>query len=190
MFYLSDRKNDKIGQFSKGMTQRVVICMALINDPEILFLDEPTSGLDVQSCRLIRSVVRKLNQDGTTIFLTTHDINEANQLCDRIAIMNEGEIAAIDSPENLKKTFQKSQSVEVSFKGGNIPLFQDLSTVNSVEKRGDKYRLYSDEPGETVEEVVKVIKENGFKINNIKTLGPELEDVFVRLTGGELNNEK
>ncbi len=91
--------------------------------PEILFLDEPTSGLDVQSCRLIRSVIRKLNQEEITIFLTTHDINEANQLCDRIAIMNKGKIAAIDSPENLKNTFQKAQSVEVSFKGDNIPSF-------------------------------------------------------------------
>ncbi|MFW6410284.1 MAG: ABC transporter ATP-binding protein, partial [Halanaerobiales bacterium] len=187
-FGLADRKNDKIKQFSKGMTQRVVICMALINDPEILFLDEPTSGLDVQSCRLIRSVIRNINEEGTTIFLTTHDINEANELCDRLAIMKEGKIAAIDSPENLKNTFQKSQSVEISFKENDKPPLENLSTVSDIEKRGDKFRIYTDEPNKTVTELVEMIKENHLTLNSINTLGPELEEVFVLLTGGELNN--
>ncbi len=188
MFGLLDHKADKIKRFSKGMTQRVVICMALINEPEILFLDEPTSGLDVQSSRLIRNVIRNLNEKGTTIFVTTHNINEANELCDRLAIMNKGKIAAIDSPENLKNTFQKLQSVEVSFIGEDIPTFENFSTVNFVEKRGDKYRLYTDKPGQVVREIVEAIKDKDITINSIKTLGPELEEVFVRLTGGELNS--
>lgn len=190
MFGLTDRKNDKIKQFSKGMTQRVVICMALINDPEILFLDEPTSGLDVQSSRLIRSVIRNLNQNGTTIFLTTHNINEANELCDRIAIMNKGEIAAIDTPENLKNTFRKSQSVEVSFQGNEMHDLKELNTVNSLEKRGDKYFLFTSNPCKVVEELIEEIKDKDINLKSVRTLGPELEEVFVKLTGGDLNNGK
>ncbi|MFO7814954.1 MAG: ABC transporter ATP-binding protein [Halanaerobiales bacterium] len=188
-FGMSDRKDDIIKNFSKGMKQRIVICMALINEPDILFLDEPTSGLDVQSTRLIRRVIRDLNQKGTTIFLTTHNINEANELCDRIAIMNNGEIAAIDSPENLKNTFQKSQSVEVSFEGQVQVSFKKISGVISIEKRGDKIRLYTKNPGQVIEELVATLKKNGNKIKTLNTLEPELEEVFVLLTGGDLNNE-
>lgn len=188
-FGLEDRKHDELKQFSKGMTQRVVLSMALINEPEILFLDEPTSGLDVQSRRLIRNVIRDLNQNGTTIFLTTHNINEANELCDRIAIINKGEFAAIDSPENLKNTFKKFQSVEVSFQGDEVPDLKDLPGVNSVEKRGDKYILFTENPTKVVEELGQEIKDKNIKLNNIRTLGPQLEDVFVKLTGGELNHD-
>ncbi len=188
-FGLEDRKHDELKQFSKGMTQRVVLSMALINEPEILFLDEPTSGLDVQSRRLIRNVIRDLNQNGTTIFLTTHNINEANELCDRIAIINKGEFAAIDSPENLKNTFKKFQSVEVSFQGDEVPDLKDLPGVNSVEKRGDKYLLFTENPTKVVEELGQEIKDKNIKLNNIRTLGPQLEDVFVKLTGGELNHD-
>ncbi len=184
-FGLIERKDNKIKQFSKGMKQRVIICMALINEPEILFLDEPTSGLDVQSRRLIRKEIKRLNKEGTSVFLTTHNINEANQLCDRIAIMNKGKIAAIDSPENLKNEFKKSQSVEVSFKNKKIPDLKNLDSVNHVEKRGDKYKLYTSDPSLVVEEIIEIIKDKDIKINSIRTIGPELEEVFVSLTGGE-----
>ncbi len=183
LFDLIDRKNNKIKQFSKGMKQRVVLSMALINEPEILFLDEPTSGLDVQSSRLIRRITRDLNQAGTTIFLTTHNIEEANKLCDRVAIMNKGRIAAIDSPENLKNTFQQTQSVIVSFQEKDIE-FEQIAEINSIEKRGDKYQLYTDDPGELVKEIVAMAQTKNIKLTSIRTQGPELEEVFVRLTGG------
>ncbi|MCF7886672.1 MAG: ATP-binding cassette domain-containing protein [Candidatus Marinimicrobia bacterium] len=182
IFNLLDRKNDKIKQFSKGMRQKMILCMALINEPEILFLDEPTSGLDVQSRYLIRNIIKDLNQGGTTIFLTTHNINEANKLCDRIAIMNKGEIAAIDSPENLKNTFVSSQSVEVSFKFGSPNFLDNLSYANSIEKRGDKYRLYSDEPGQLAMKLIEQVKSSNLGLNSIRTIGPELEEVFIKLT--------
>ncbi len=114
-FELYERRDDHVETFSKGMKQRVLIASALVHIPEILFLDEPTSGLDVHSQRLIRTIITEMNAHGTTIFLTTHNIEEANLLCDRVGIINQGTIAAIDAPEQLKRTFQQTQSVEVSF---------------------------------------------------------------------------
>ncbi|HDM89075.1 MAG TPA: ATP-binding cassette domain-containing protein, partial [Candidatus Bathyarchaeota archaeon] len=91
---LYDKRDVKAKRLSKGMRQRLLLCMALLNDPEILFLDEPTVGLDIQSAHIIRGMLRDLNENGVTIFLTTHNMEEANQLCDRIAIINHGRIAA------------------------------------------------------------------------------------------------
>ena len=114
-FGLLERRNDKVHGFSKGMKRRLTLAMGLVNNPRLLFLDEPTSGLDVQSNLIIRDVIRDLNSRGVTVFLTTHNIEEANLACDRVAIINHGRIAAIDSPERLKKTIQSAQSIEVAF---------------------------------------------------------------------------
>ncbi|MFW5996323.1 MAG: ABC transporter ATP-binding protein [Halanaerobiaceae bacterium] len=183
-FGLDGRKDDKVKQFSKGMTQRVIICMALINEPGILFLDEPTGGLDVKSSRLIKQEIQELNEKETTIFLTTHNINEASELCDRIAIMNRGRIAAIDSPDNLKKTIDKTRSVEVNFYG-EPPELDSLKSVNAVKIQENKCILHTADPGEVVGELVDLCRESGRKLSDIRTVGPELEDVFVRLTGGD-----
>jgi ABC-2 type transport system ATP-binding protein len=114
-FDLYDRRNEKVEGFSRGMRRRVCIAMALINDSKVLFLDEPTSGLDVKSVREIRRLIRELNEEGLTTFLTTHNIEEASQMCDRVAIINRGKIAATDTPEKLKRAMKSSQSIEVSF---------------------------------------------------------------------------
>ena len=97
------------------MKQRVSIACAIIHNPQILILDEPTEGLDVQSRRLIIDTINHMNEKGSTIFLTTHNIEEASKLCERVCIINRGKIAAIDRPEKLKNTFDKTQSIEVSF---------------------------------------------------------------------------
>lgn len=111
---LYDKRNVKAKKLSKGMRQRLILCMALLNDPEILFLDEPALGLDVQSARIIRGLLRDSNKEkDVTVFLTTHNMEEANQLCDRIAIINHGRIAAIDTPERLKGIMRELQCVEI-----------------------------------------------------------------------------
>ena len=185
-FDLSARRLDKVHGFSKGMKRRLTLAMGLINSPEILFLDEPTSGLDVQSNLIIRQVITDLHADGVTVFLTTHNIEEANILCDRVAIVNHGRIAAIDAPERLKKTIQSSQSIEVAF-DRILPDFNgDLSAlplVNSVQKEGDKFRIYTDDPSRTLPAIVDYAKARDLKILSLVTLGPSLEDVFIRLTG-------
>src|SRR4030043_412320 len=113
-FGLWEYRTVKVENFSKGMRRRLTIAMAIIHRPSLLFLDEPVPGLDAQSARAIREMIRQLNAAGTTVFLTTHDIEEANQLCDRVAIINHGQITAIDTPERLKATFRRVQSVEVA----------------------------------------------------------------------------
>ncbi len=186
-FGLGDRADSKVKGFSKGMKQRLILAMALINDPPILFLDEPTAGLDVASQRLIKDRVGQLNSEGKTIFLTTHDISEADKLCDRVAIINEGEIATIDQPEKLKSTIQSTQSALVSFSGNGLcqsklTELEELKPVEEVEKEGDKYRLYGPEPGEIVESLVDFARKKNLKIVSLRTSGPSLEEVFTQLT--------
>ena len=183
---LQPRKDDLVKGYSKGMKQRLILCMALISDPQILFLDEPTSGLDVQSARLIKGLLHELNARGKTIFLTTHDMDEANQLCHRVAIINQGRIVAIDAPEKIRLATGGVHSVEVSFNGeASIETLAKLSGVNSVKKLGDKYRLYTADPGELVSSVVQFSGVNHLKIVSLNTLGPTLEDAFVALTEKE-----
>ena len=115
VFGLWEKRDMKVENFSKGMRRRLSIAMAIIHKPALLFLDEPTPGLDAQSTRDIQAIIRQLNDEGTTVFLTTHQIEEANQLCGRVAIISHGKIAAIDTPERLKANFRRAQSVEVAF---------------------------------------------------------------------------
>jgi ABC-2 type transport system ATP-binding protein len=185
-FGLSDRRDDKTNGFSKGMKRRLTLAMGLINSPRLLFLDEPTSGLDVQSNLIIREVIRDLNKDGVTVFLTTHNIEEANLACDRVAIINRGRIAATDSPERLKKTIQSVQSVEVAFEPAGLVGPADLGSiphVSEVIKQGDKFRLITAEPGQVFESITEFARAHHVRVISVTTLGPSLEDVFIRLTG-------
>lgn len=186
LFGLFDRRHESVQGFSRGMKRRLCIAMALMNKSSILFLDEPTSGLDVQSVLTIRNLVRKLNDDGLTIFLTTHNMEEANQMCDRVAIINRGKIAAIDTPERLKKTIKKLQFIEVSFFGAAKNLTKDLKIiqgVTEVAKHGDKYRLNTENSPKVLSAIWEYASANELIIHTVNTLGPSLEDVFVKLTG-------
>lgn len=183
---LQSRKDDLVKGYSKGMKQRLILCMALVSDPQVLFLDEPTSGLDVQSARLIKGLLQELNAGGRTIFLTTHDMDEANQLCHRVAIINQGNIVAIDAPEKIRLATGGVHSVEISFDGeASTEALATLRGTNSVKKLGDKYRLYTADPGKLVASVVEFSGVNRLKIVSLNTLGPTLEDAFVALTEKE-----
>jgi ABC-2 type transport system ATP-binding protein len=185
-FQLLDRKDDKVHGFSKGMKRRLTLAMGLVNDPRLLFLDEPTSGLDVQSNLIIKDVIRDLNDRGVTVFLTTHNIEEANALCHRVAIINRGTIAAIDAPERLKQTIQSVQSVELAFDRMGpevLEMLHRIPNVSEVRKEGDRVRLYTPDPGSVLEEAMASLKAQGIRPLSVNTLGPSLEDVFVKLTG-------
>ena len=185
-FELYEKSDEPVRTFSKGMQQRVNIASAIVHDPEILFLDEPTSGLDVQSQRLIRNIVKEMNRKGATIFLTTHNIEEANILCERVAIINKGRIAAIDTPEKLKRTLQESQSVEVSFdKRFDSDLFEKNELVNRMERLGDKHKLYTDNPDKLVKYLAGFAGEQKLMFTSIEICGASLEDTFVKLTEGK-----
>jgi ABC-2 type transport system ATP-binding protein len=181
-FALHERRNHIVKGFSKGMKQKLLLCMALISEPQILFLDEPTSGLDVESQRLIKDIIREYNADGTTVFLTTHNMEEANQLCDRIAIINHGKIAAIDSPEKLRLRSSGLQSIEISFdKPVDTEELLSMAGVEKAAKMGDKLKLYVDKTSPVIDALVDYSRSNGLRIVTINTLAPSLEDVFLKL---------
>lgn len=167
IFGLYERRADKVHGFSKGMKRRLTLAMGLINNPRLLFLDEPTSGLDVQSNLIIRDVIRDLTSRGVTVFLTTHNIEEANLTCDRVAIINHGRIAAIDSPERLKSTIQSVQSVEVAFStvsGDREEDLRQLPGVSEVRKEGDKFRLYTRDPSVVIAAAMEYTQGNNTRV--------------------------
>jgi ABC-2 type transport system ATP-binding protein len=191
LFGLWERKDDRTNGYSKGMKRRLTLAMGLINDPRLIFLDEPTSGLDVQSNLIIRDVIRDLTAKGVTVFLTTHNIEEANLTCDRVAIINRGMIAAIDSPEKLKRTIQSVQSVEVAL--DPVPAHAEdglrgIATVSEVRKLGDKFRLITEDPPAVIAGVMAFSETNKTKVISVNTYGPSLEDVFIKLTGLEVRH--
>jgi ABC-2 type transport system ATP-binding protein len=185
-FELSERKNDRVEGFSKGMKQRVLIASALVHNPHVLFLDEPTSGLDVHSQRLIRAIVREMNDAGTTVFLTTHNIEEANALCDRVGIINHGGLAAIDTPERLKQAFKETQSVEVAFNEPvDVNAIERSGLVIRTEREGDKWRFYTDNPDALAKYAFAVANEQDLTFTTLSIEGASLEDVFVTVTEGK-----
>jgi ABC-2 type transport system ATP-binding protein len=181
---LSDRRHDVVRMFSKGMRQRISIACAIVHSPPLLILDEPTTGLDVYSRRLVIETVRHMNQEGSTVLLTTHNIEEANTLCSTISVINNGRIVATASPEKLKKTFDTSRYVEVSF---DQPVGKDLFSapgINRAEPWGDKWRVYADDPDKAVKYLASMAERDNLTIISIATSNPSLEEAFVKLTGG------
>ena len=190
-FGLWEKRAVKVEDFSKGMRRRLSIAMAIIHRPSLLFLDEPTPGLDAQSARAIRGLIRQMNAEGTTVFLTTHQIEEANQLCDRVAIIDYGQIAAIDTPERLKMAFQRVQSVEVALEPDGQAHGVSLSALSGVTtsiKMGDKWRLYTEDPSALLHMVMDYALARNLRVVSLSTMGPSLEDVFLEITGQQVGS--
>jgi ABC-2 type transport system ATP-binding protein len=185
LFALHEKMHQRVRTLSKGMHQRVIVAMALMNTARVLLLDEPTSGLDVESTRLIRDIIKTSREEGMAILLTTHNLQEADELCDRIAIMNHGEIVAIERPENLKRTIKSSTSIEVAFAQQVKEHDVYFESVNKIERKGDRLRLYTEAPEIVIPLVVDYARRAQNPILSLNTLGPDLEDVFLRVTGGE-----
>ncbi|AFK23344.1 daunorubicin resistance protein DrrA family ABC transporter ATP-binding protein [Pyrococcus sp. ST04] len=186
MVGLWDRRNDLVMNYSRGMKQRLAIAKALINDPEVLFLDEPTLGLDVQSAVFVRDLVKRLvKEEGKTVLLTTHYMHEAEQLCDRIAIIDQGKIIALDTPEGLKKLVKKDTIVEVKVKNytGNNPF-----GLVKVEENNGTIVLRGSLGEEEIPRLVEFLVRNNAKVLSVEVKEPTLEDVFIKLTGRGLRD--
>ncbi len=184
-FELFERRHVPARTLSKGLKQRVNIASALAHDPALLFLDEPMSGLDVQSQRLIRKLIKNINSRGTTVFLTTHNINEANLLSDRVGIINEGKIVAVDRPDVLRKAYEQTRSVEVSFhEPVDIIPENNTELISRTEKTGDKWKLYTGNPDLLVKFLCRFAEEKKLVINSLEICRTSLEDVFVAITDG------
>ncbi len=183
---LLERKDQKVQAYSKGMKQRLILAMALLHEPELLFLDEPTSGLDVQSTHLILALLRDLNRAGTTIFLTTHNMEEANRLCDRVGIIRGGRLVALDAPERLKAAIERVHRVEVSFdREVSSSELAALEGVLSTAQEGDKWRLVVEDTDAAVQALSTFARQQGARIVTLNTLAPTLDEAFLRLTGVE-----
>ena len=183
MVGLLERKDQKVQAYSKGMKQRLILAMALIHEPELLFLDEPTSGLDVQSTQMILSLLRDLNQQGTTIFLTTHNMEEANRLCHRVGIIRGGKMVAIDAPEKLKTAIDRVHRIEVSFdREVSGDALAGLAGVTGANRTGDKWQITTQNKDATIRSLVTFSQENSAAIVTLNTLAPSLDEAFLRLT--------
>ena len=185
-FGLDARKADRSRTLSKGLRQRLMVCMALVSEPAILFLDEPTTGLDVASARLIRETVSRMNRErGLTVFLTTHNLEEANELCHRVAIIHRGRLAAVDTPEALRGTVEARRSVEVTFADPLDVMPEDEDPAAEMEPfAGDRgVRVFTRTPGRTAQEIAVWATRQGLRIESIATRAPSLEEVFLALTG-------
>lgn len=165
---LSHRAKDEAQKLSRGLKQRLIIARSLLTDPELIFMDEPTSGLDPHIARNIRALIRTLSEKGKTIFLTTHYMEEADELCSRIAIINKGKIVKLDTPENLKESIGKTSLV--------------IKTENVNPNEWDTQILPADST-DTAKRLQELI-DKGIKFK-IETKKPSLEDVFIALTGAK-----
>jgi len=183
-FGLKNKMNAKFKELSKGLKRRLTIAAALVHEPKILFLDEPTIGLDVRSKRQIWKLIRRLNKEGLTIFLTTHNIYEAFKLCDRIAIINRGRIIVEGTPAELRRKVSGSKIIElqVSPPINEKTIFESLNGIIDVDIGQDNtiYIKVSDAIT-ALEEIINIIKRLNLEIVMLNLRGADAEDIFIRI---------
>lgn len=179
---LTDKRDAWFMNLSGGQKQRLFIALALINDPEVVFLDELTTGLDPQARHAIWDLVRGIRERGKTVFLTTHLMEEAERLCDRVAIMEHGRIIDIDTPANLvlRHCPERAVVIEVSDPAA-AEHFNSIPSVERVERNGSQFTIYG--RGDLVTEVIHCLSENRVRVTDFRAILPNLEDVFLKLTG-------
>ena len=187
-FGLAEAADRKFAGYSKGMKRKLTIAAGIIHNPYVLFLDEPTTGIDVASARNIRQLVKELHRTGTTIFLTTHYIEEAERLCDRIAFVVKGRIVGVDTVTNLLRPVQGKRVMLFSVSHSDSVLFEKLvAAFPFLEFRalsGGQFRIESVESIH-IGPLVRFLEEQGIEVLEARNLHPSLEDVFVRITGIE-----
>src|SRR5436309_12962592 len=190
---LSDREDDYVERYSTGMRQRLALARALPPDPPLVILDEPTVGLDPQSSRDLRDRVRELRAQGRTVLLTTHYMEEADQLCDRVAIIDHGKIVALDTPAALKRTIRAEEVVhlEIGVVGDDAPMLDRLgrsATLARSERRNGTLSVtaHCASARDFVPAAFDAARSNGATIRHVEVVPVTLEDVFLALTGRQL----
>jgi len=186
-FQLDEKRNAFYNQLSGGQKQRLALAMALVNDPTVLFLDEPTAGLDPQVRREIYDIIEELKSDKKTILLTTHYIEEAEKLCDRVAIVDRGKIIAEGTPRDLKQRSGNTTRIEVRLSRPLQPgVLKSLDGVADAREFDGTYVLHSSRPPQTIVSLVKQLEADGSELQSLEMFSPSLEDVFIELTGRRL----
>jgi ABC-2 type transport system ATP-binding protein len=177
-----ERREDVVGTFSKGMKQKIAIARALIHDPQVLFLDEPTANLDPEAAKTVRDFILDLKKEKRTIFLNTHNLSEAERLCDRIAILK-SKLIAVDSPKNLERSLYSRKTIvhleKVTYT--ILASVQKLSAVKAARASDNKLILDMDNPERDNPEVVRMVVKAGGKVQYVTELRSTLEDVYLKL---------
>ena len=188
---LWERREDKVGTFSKGMKQRLALIRALLHQPRVLFLDEPTAGLDPEAAHEVRDMIQKLSSEGQTVFLSTHNLVEAELLCHRIAVVRT-ELLALDTPENLRRNLFRRQVV-VQLDNPTTPvvnIIASLPFVQKLEQADNQFRLELTDPEIYRPELIKSIVEAGGRVMSVSEERHSLEEVYLSLVREEENGEQ
>jgi ABC-2 type transport system ATP-binding protein len=187
---LEEKIRDHPQNLSGGQRQRLALALALVNDPKVIFLDEPTAGLDPQSRRMLWDIVLKLREQGKTILITTHYMDEAQTLCDRIAIMDGGQIIALDTPAGLINRLGAQATIDCRLDGrATSSDIRELPGVTGVRHANERFIVYTTEMQPTLEALLTYAAQRSIPMTDLQVRTPTLEDVFLDLTGRELRPE-
>ena len=192
MVQLQEKAGARVGQLSGGQKQRLALACALVGNPELLFLDEPTTGLDPQSRRQLWDLIEGFKSDGRSILLTTHYMDEAERLCDRVAIVDHGRMIALGTPRELIARLRAEHVLEFAL-AGDQDLDEDplrrIEGVCAANRRNGTYRLQVDELHRVVPPLLAELRRQGAQLSELRTHSASLEDVFVSLTGRHLRDD-
>jgi ABC-2 type transport system ATP-binding protein len=188
-FGLEEKRNTHYSKLSGGQKQRLALAMALLSDPRVLFFDEPTAGLDPQVRREIYDIIEELRRDKKTILMTTHYIEEAERLCDRVAIVDHGKVIALGSPRELKQRSGGKTRIEVKLaKPVTNGALQNLEGVADAREVDGMYVLHTQRPPQAIVSLVKHLESEGNELVSLEIATPSLEDVFIEMTGRRLRD--
>jgi ABC-2 type transport system ATP-binding protein len=186
-FSLTEKRKAYVGRLSGGQRQRLALALAVVNDPDLIFLDEPTTGLDPQARRNVWEIVRGLREQKKTIVLTTHYMEEAEELCNRVAILDHGEIIALDSPDALISAADLGSRVELGAVGTPMAdAIENAGLPATVVRENQKLILHTMEPSAVLARLTQIAAEYGTALDDLSVRRPTLEDVFLALTGRHL----
>ncbi|GAA4833875.1 ABC transporter ATP-binding protein [Paenibacillus vulneris] len=196
---LKEKMNDRVKHLSGGQKQRLAIALALVNDPQVVFLDEPTTGLDPQARRVLWDIILKLKEQGKTIVLSTHYMDEAHVLCDRICLMDQGKVIALDTPQQLVRSLHSDSAIEFRMPSyeslpeaerlGIVQLLQSVAEVKQVDTHKEGFILYTDNLQDSLIDFIGKAAEASLFYSELQTRTATLEDVFIHMTGRSLREE-
>jgi ABC-2 type transport system ATP-binding protein len=192
MVQLQEKARSRVGALSGGQKQRLALACALVGDPELLFLDEPTTGLDPQSRRQLWDLIEGFKSDGRSILLTTHYMEEAERLCDRVAIVDHGRMIALGTPAELIAELSAEHVLEFALAGGSTldaSALRHIEGVRTADRRNGSYHLQVEELHRAMPALLQELRRQGLQLAELKTHSATLEDVFVSLTGRHLRDE-
>ncbi len=185
---LVDRKNSRVSTFSGGMKRRLALGRALLHDPKLIYLDEPTLGVDVQARRVIWDYILELRNQGKTVLITTNYLEEAQALCDRLAIIDHGKLVAVDTPEHLKQTYGGSVvELETAHTIASVDKIRALEAIKEVKQENTHLTITTQGTSNVVPQILNIVSQEG-QIRDVRIREPNLDEIFLRLTGTALRD--